>query len=296
MTAPDPEQPIFIDCGGTALLGILHHGAPDARRAVLVVVGGPQYRIGSHRQFVLLARRLAAAGVPVLRFDYRGMGDSGGEARTFESIHDDLAAAVGTLLHALPRVEELVLWGLCDAASAAAMYAPKDQRVTGLVLLNPWVRTAAGEAKAYLRHYYLSRLASRAFWAKLLSGGVQLPHALGGLLGFVRTAKGAGAADPMEDDQGAGAAGPTTGRRGNLPQRMLAGLTRFRGRTLLILSGNDLTAKEFEGLLADDRGWSAWAARPTVERRDLAEADHTFSTAAWRAQVEDWTLAWLASW
>ena len=59
------ERVLLFTCQGLSLPGILHPGAPDASRGVLVVVGGPQYRVGSHRQFVLLARDLAAAGVPV---------------------------------------------------------------------------------------------------------------------------------------------------------------------------------------------------------------------------------------
>ena len=43
--------------------------------AVLVVVGGPQVRAGSHRHFVQLARHLATHGHAVMRFDVRGMGD-----------------------------------------------------------------------------------------------------------------------------------------------------------------------------------------------------------------------------
>jgi len=57
-------------------------GEADAAAAdtgVLIVVGGPQYRVGSHRQFVMLARFLADHGVPCMRFDYRGMGDVSGE-------------------------------------------------------------------------------------------------------------------------------------------------------------------------------------------------------------------------
>jgi alpha/beta superfamily hydrolase len=52
---------------------------------VLVIVGGPQYRAGSHRQFTLLARSLAEQGFAVLRFDYRGMGDSTGAMRDQQS-------------------------------------------------------------------------------------------------------------------------------------------------------------------------------------------------------------------
>jgi exosortase A-associated hydrolase 1 len=286
MRLTEPESPLHFDCAGVQLIGILHHGAADARCAVLVVVGGPQYRVGSHRQFVLLARRLAAAGIPTLRFDTRGMGDSDGETRTFEDIQDDIAAAVERLFGEVPGLQQVVLWGLCDAATAAACYAPHDPRVAGLVLLNPWVHTAAGEAHAYLRHYYPRRLVSRDFWSKLLSGKVDLRAALRGLRRFQGAAR---APLPAPDRPAAGAAAP-------LPDRMLRSLSRFNGRILLILSGNDLIAREFAGLLTTEHAWSSWCAAPAVERRDLPDADHTFASDRWRGQVEQWTLTWLRSW
>ena len=71
------------------------------------MVGGPQYRVGSHRQFALLARRLAAAGTACMRFDYRGMGDSTGDSRTFEHIEHDLRCAIETFVMGVPELEEV---------------------------------------------------------------------------------------------------------------------------------------------------------------------------------------------
>ena len=59
-----PERGIVFGCAGEELVGVVHPVASPVARGVLVVVGGPQYRVGSHRQFVLLARRLAAAYQP----------------------------------------------------------------------------------------------------------------------------------------------------------------------------------------------------------------------------------------
>ena len=169
------ERPVLFDCEGERLVGVIAVPEQAARVAVLVVVGGPQYRAGSHRQFVRLARALAADGFPAMRFDYRGMGDSTGAARTFEDCRPDIAAAVAALRANCPDVERIVLWGLCDAASAALDYwhEARDPVIAGMVLLNPWVRSETTLAKAHIKHYYGRRLLAKEFWAKLLSGGVK---------------------------------------------------------------------------------------------------------------------------
>ena len=130
MNAQTPDvRPVVFNCEGVLLHGMLHEGAPSATTGVLVIVGGPQYRVGSHRQFVLLGRALAERGYPVLRFDYRGLGDSDGEPHTFETIDADIRAAIDAFTRLRPGLERVVVWGLCDAASAALFYGATDHRV-----------------------------------------------------------------------------------------------------------------------------------------------------------------------
>lgn len=90
----DQEIPITFACGTDNLFGVLNLPESSDQRGVVIVVGGPQYRVGSHRQFVLLARALAQQGVPVMRFDYRGMGDSTGQQRAFDTIDNDIRSAI----------------------------------------------------------------------------------------------------------------------------------------------------------------------------------------------------------
>ncbi|HXU41225.1 MAG TPA: hydrolase 1, exosortase A system-associated [Burkholderiales bacterium] len=269
------EQALVFGCGGESLVGVL--ALPDAPsvRGVLIVVGGPQYRAGSHRQFTLLARELARSGVASLRFDYRGMGDSSGPARSFEAVDEDIGCALERLLGAVPELREVVIWGLCDAASAALFYAHRDARVSGVVLLNPWVRTEQGIAQAHLRHYYGRRLLDPSFWRKVFSGRLEVRAAFASLRKFV-----ADAAAPRRT-------------AATLPERMEDALRRFRGRVLLILSGKDLTADEFRGVVSRSRRWTRLLAEARIARRELAEANHTFSRREWRDQVARWTAEWV---
>lgn len=261
---------------------MLHHpNEHEVPLGLLMVVGGPQYRVGSHRQFVLLARDLAAAGIPVFRFDYRGMGDSTGQARDFEGIGEDIRAALDTFLAKVPGLKRVVLWGLCDAATANAFYACSDERVAGQVALNPWVRTQEGEAQAFIRHYYLQRLLSAAFWRKVLAFRFDAFAAVRDFIAKLGKSRVRG-----------------NGRRGlrdtrPLPARLRASQMAFPGPTLLILSGRDLTAKEFEMRVSESPEWQTWMQSAGVSVCRFAEADHTFSCAAWRNQVAEWTREWV---
>lgn len=164
------ERALRFQCEGDGLLGILHAPAGTAQApGVLIIVGGPQYRVGSHRQFTLLARGLAARGHAVMRFDYRGMGDSDGEPRNFEELDADIRSAIDEFLGQVPGLGAVVLWGLCDGATAALL-AADHPAVKGLVLANPWVHTERGQAQAVMRHYYFQRLLQRSFWQKVLGG------------------------------------------------------------------------------------------------------------------------------
>ena len=274
------EDVVRFECGGAGLWGILARpDGPEARVGVVIVVGGPQYRVGSHRQFVLLARALARHGYATLRFDHTGLGDSEGDPRRFEDLGPDIQAAIDALAQACPHTRAYVVWGLCDAASAAFMHATGDARVAGIVAANPWARSEASLAETHVRHYYGARLVQGEFWAKLASGAFDWRASWRSLR------------------RNAAAAASNRWRRETTPtdfrRAMATGFARFRGRVLMILSGNDLTAKEFLQVAASARSPRWTLDDPKVTRLDLPEADHTFSHAPWREAVEARTIAWL---
>lgn len=287
------ERALRFNCHGAMLHAILSVPQKASSRGVLIVVGGPQYRAGSHRQFTLLARYLAAAGVPVMRFDYRGMGDSDGEPTTFENVDEDLHAAIDFFCLELPYLKDVVLWGLCDGASAAIFYAPTDTRVSGMVLLNPWIRTEAGQARAHLKHYYRARLFDGELWKKILRGRFDYAATLRSIADALNKIASGRALNKQKNRIGL-SRNVTTSL--SLPERMREAFSRFDGKTMLIMSGRDLTADEFLDTVADSRDWQKILHSPNLTRHDLAPADHTFSRRDWRDQIAAWSRDWIKSW
>lgn len=279
------EQAVVFDCEGERLVGIV--SMPMAAGAevklaidtgVVIIVGGPQYRVGSHRQFLRLARSLAGAGYAVMRFDVRGMGDSSGELRGFEHITTDIGAAIDTLQQCMPQVRRIALWGLCDGASAALLYLQEtsDARVGGLCLLNPWMRSEASLARTQVKHYYMQRLQQREFWAKLLSGQVAW-KALTGLARNVKTAFRGQSARQHPTHQ-------------PFQDRMAAAWKNFGAPILLLLSGADYTAREFLEYAGTSPAWASALLQKQLIRHDEPEADHTFSQRRFDTVVERCTL------
>ncbi len=262
---------------GASSFGLLDLPHRPAQVAVVVVVGGPQYRAGSHRHFVQLGRHLADAGYACLRFDHHGVGDCPGPLPDFRALDTDIDIAIKALRRAQPQLQAIVLWGLCDGASAALLYAQSgDPMLKGLALLNPWVRSAQGQARARVQHYYLDRLRSRDFWAKLLRGGV----GLAALMEWLQTRKAARQnAVPTEVEA--------------FQLRMARGYADFAGPILLQLSGRDHTAREFEAAGEVFPEWRGWADRPRLTVQRYPGADHTFSLRDEQKASFDGLIDWL---
>ena len=258
------EEALLWDCKGLNQIGVLASPSDEMSPwGVLFVVGGPQTRAGSHRLHVQTARSLAEAGYASLRFDARGMGDSEGQPGGFEQMSDDIDAALTQLQRARPRLKRFLLWGLCDAASAALLYLHErvDPRVGALILLNPWVRSDESEARARFGHYYRERLLQASFWRKLLRGEVGWSAAVSSWHRLRRINR--QGFEPSNE---------------HFSTRMARAWANFGGSTLVILSGNDLTAQEFRLMRRTSGIWQSIGSRGApIEEHTLDDATHTFS-------------------
>lgn len=293
------DLPVRFECQGHWLQGIVHSPEKPARRGVLVVVGGPQYRVGSHRQFTLLGRSLSERGIPVMRFDYRGMGDSEGDLgvpEPCEHLADDISAAIDAFFHHRPDLKEIVLWGLCDGASAALMHAARDGRIVGVAALNPWVSTGQSQARTYLRHYYINRLLEPGLWRKIGRGEFNILTSMASILGFGKAAfLSRRHRVPPPPAEGPEAAPEALDSR-SIADKVTEGLERFNGRVLFVFSGNDLVASEFKDMIKGSRRMRQLIKGPNITVCDHPQADHTFSRRQWRDEVGAWTADWLVSW
>ncbi|MGE0030166.1 MAG: alpha/beta fold hydrolase [Steroidobacteraceae bacterium] len=110
--------------------------------------------------FVSFARDLAARGLAVLRFDYRGEGDSD---RPFEQSDlttrlEDTAAAIEELKRQVPEVGRVTLIGLRLGATIAAAVAATRNDVDRLVLWDP-VTDGAEYMQSVLRTNLMAQMA-----------------------------------------------------------------------------------------------------------------------------------------
>jgi|CZKH01.1.fsa_nt_gi exosortase A-associated hydrolase 1 len=281
------EIPVSFLCDRARLYGILHHPSQPSDCGVLLLAGRPALRSGRHRLFVLLARAWAESGTPVMRFDYRGSGDSEGEMGTLEQTHVDISAAIDAFQSSMPGLQEVVLWGQCGGAADAILYAPQDSRVTGVVLANPWlygsrVRTLAA----------LHRRGSQYLWKfrRMLSGSAN---------STLKT-------NPMEEPypaDGADVAVPLATseveqtyrsyRAPDVSRRLANSLEEFRGRVLVILSGKDAGAQAFKRTASLSFRWRRILSSPRVRREELPEANHSFRRPEWCGAAAAFTLEWL---
>jgi pimeloyl-ACP methyl ester carboxylesterase len=169
------ERPLLFGRHGT-LVGVLSAPTQGARAVpVLLLAGGIIHRVGPSRSLVRIARALAAAGHPCLRFDLSGVGDS---ARAPESSLQaaavaDIRDAIGTLLTQAASLaggdappDRVALVGFCSGADNALHVAADDARVDGLVLFDPTVHRTSG----FRRRELTRRLHSHEAFVNLVSG------------------------------------------------------------------------------------------------------------------------------
>lgn len=243
--------------------------------AVLFVNMGANVHSGYGRQTTALARTLARSGIPSLRMDLRGVGDSDGRPDGTLPFYRldavaDLRAAVDQLAGAEGR--PVIAVGTCNGAYLAFHALCQDRRICSALLINlycfDWGLTHGGTpyGASPVRHTatYAAMLTDRATWRRILTGRTPVAAIAGTLVrrGLSRLAKVAGRG-PRER------AAPIAAR--------IADLRRRHTRLVLLYSAGDLGLVDLRTQLGSLERAGDLLGEPV---RIVAKADHSFSAEA----------------
>jgi alpha-beta hydrolase superfamily lysophospholipase len=287
------ETPLTLDGGAFAVVSQRAGGEwGNARSAAsdtapvwaLWVNGGAVRHIGPHRAWVEIARRWAARGVPTIRVDLPGIGESEGEepdqlsdrALYAERRTHQLLEVVDQLSRLeLPEGLELpgrvVLGGLCSGAYWALHAALADPRVAGAMLINlyafRWSEELIAERST---HASLRGLRARG-WRRVVDRELDL--------GMLKRA----AANMRPDRLRASAGHPAdTADAGELMKALDA--LRARGtETLLLLSRDEALHRQFVNPDVLER----FGREPGLTVEEIPSRDHIFRAIPLQRHVHD---------
>jgi pimeloyl-ACP methyl ester carboxylesterase len=263
----------------SGLMGTLGAAAPPAAGVgALLFNAGVVPRIGPNRLNVRIARSLAARGIPSLRFDLSGRGDSA-PARGMESYEQqavvDIRAAMD-VLHERTGVSRFALMGLCSGAENAFHAALADERVIGVSLMDSY-------------HYPTLRTHLNRFRQRASTQGGLLRAGGGWLKRRLRSASEAAPAAREGASNSFGSIRPT-------PEDFAAKLGKLIERGVkvdLLFSGSFLETYNYENQFRDGFGRFGIVERMRIEYRP--DLDHTLSTAAMQQEMVTRTTQWFSS-
>jgi hypothetical protein len=131
------EIPLVFKCKVNHIFGILH--LPKRKNPPLIIMchGWGSNKLGTHQGlFVKAARNLCKNGFAVLRFDFRGSGDSEGEfeKQTIETMLEDLNCILNNLDKNYVNTDKIGLIGHSLGGKISILKAAKDKRIKYLAL------------------------------------------------------------------------------------------------------------------------------------------------------------------
>jgi pimeloyl-ACP methyl ester carboxylesterase len=178
------ERPVVIDEDGEPLIGILAEPSGEVRQPgdwVIFLNAGRVRRIGPNRLVTTYAREWARAGLPSLRIDLGGLGDSAGDRFPDETPFDrpprwvfnpSYPSDIRKVIEWLVREQgarRFTIVGLCSGAMWGFGAALADTRIVGVALMNPAVLFDDGRKSPIVRWAAVRRRALRPrSWPVLL--------------------------------------------------------------------------------------------------------------------------------
>jgi hypothetical protein len=302
---PSATPITFRNRNGLTLFGILELPLRPAVSdlAVVLLSPGVKMRVGPQCLYRRMADEFLAIGLPVLRFDCHGLGDSEGtlpeELLRDVYNHIEVGRFVDDTVDAMDWLQQsrgygrFILAGLCGGAITGLLAGERDRRVAGLlgIGLTAVLASRAADASRYMtsgqladaRHMYTRRLMSPQAWYRLLT--LKADYRLIGRLITHTFRRGRPApppaAAPADDD-----ANP------RFPPAFFSMLATNRPM-LLVFGGSDRLRWEFEEKFAARHKERLAAMPPLFDVHIVPDANHVLSTREWHGEMLAVSRAWL---
>jgi hypothetical protein len=299
----------FTNRKGLKLFGLLE--TPDLPSvgdlAVLLLSPGVKMRVGPQCLYRPMTAEFLQLGLPVLRFDCYGLGDS--EGTLSEDLlrdvynHIEVGRFVDDTIDAMDwmqrehGIRRFILSGLCGGAITGLLAGERDPRVVGLlgIGLTAVLASRAADASRYMtagqledvRRMYTRRLLSPQAWYRLLTFKADY-RLIGRLAGQAlrRRARGSEqkrSAPPADDN-----ANP------RFPPAFFAMLSTRRPM-LLIFGGSDRLQWEFEEKFVARHRDRLASLPPIWDVHIVPHANHVLSAREWQREMLDVSRTWLQS-
>jgi alpha/beta superfamily hydrolase len=295
----------FINRKGLRLFGVLHTPERTSSTGLGVVLLSPgvKMRVGPQRLYLRLTRLFISLGIPVLRFDFYGLGDSEGvlEEDLLRDVynHIEVGRFVDDTLDAMSWMEEhagtkrFILSGLCGGAITGLLAGARDPKVAGLLSLGitPVLASRSANTATYMTsgqldqigHTYLKKVWSPKAWLRLLTFRTDYR-----LLwrSVEKRMRGGGpppaAAEPPREDN----ANPL------FPPAFFQMLSTRRPM-LLIFGGADRLGFEFEEKFVARHRERLAPLQDGYQVHTVENANHVLSFAEWQQEMTEVSSRWL---
>ncbi|MEW8624375.1 MAG: hypothetical protein AB2551_01315 [Candidatus Thiodiazotropha sp.] len=305
---------LFDNRDGYKLYGIYEepeHTTSDI--TVLLLSPGVKMRVGPHRLYNKLSKKLIDHGVNVFRFDFFGLGDSEGviDESVLKDVYNTILDGrfIGDTVDAMDWLEsnqgqkQFILGGLCGGALTGLLTACEDQRVTGLLALGIINVFEGGEDNfgkfvtegqlTSLKDGYIKKLTDISSWKRLLTFKSDfrvifkiLLKPLRKLASNVQGAK----------DEDAEFAMPKTLQGSNVNPKFAPSFFKMlknSKKMLLIFSGADRLLWEFEEKFENIYKKKLKSYKDVYQVHTIPDANHILASREWEASVYEYVDDWL---